>query len=386
MINRIKVAHIITRLDPGGSSTNTIETVARLNKERYDCTLIYGRTRDPDLEIQNALKERGIRFLLIDSLQRSVNPLQDFTSFIKLLFHIKKAGYQIVHTHTSKAGLLGRWAAKWAGVKCIVHTPHGHVFYGYFNAFWTRIFIALERWAARFTDKIITLTELGKKEHVQFKIAGAEKFLPIYSGIDVKVLETHHCDVMLKRRALNLPGHHLVFGTVARLEPIKGISFLVQAMSQVVRQVPNSRLLIVGDGAERPKIEGQIRALGLENHVILAGFRHDVPELLQVMDVFVLPSLNEGMGRVILEAMAFEKPVIASRTGGIPEIVCNGKTGLLTIAGDSRSLSDAMLKLAFDDKLRKEFGREGRKFLKDVFAMDKMVEKIDLLYMNLLKG
>ena len=383
-MKKIKVLHIITRLDLGGSSTNTIETVARLDRNKYDAHLSFGRTHDPEGKIISSLKKRGILFTQIDDLRREIHPWLDLKSFFLLLREIKAGQYDIVHTHTSKAGVVGRWAAKFAGVKCIIHTPHGHIFYGYFNSFISKIFIAIEQFTALITHKIITLTERGKEEHIAFKIARTEKFTAIYSGVDLENLEREPCDIGSFKKEFFVPPQATVFGTVARIDPIKGIRYLVEAMAKLIQSFPNSRLLIVGDGTERQEIQKKVNSLHLAEKVIFTGYREDVPQLLQIMDVFVLPSLNEGMGRVILEAMAFAKPVIATNTGGIPEIVQDGKTGILVAPRQSEPLAEAMLKLSADPLLRKELGANGKIFLEDTFTLDRMVEKIDNLYTELM--
>jgi len=381
--HKIKILHIITRLDSGGSSTNTIETVARLDKTKYDVTLISGRTFDPKGDILQNLQVKKIRYVFINNLIRPIHPWHDLIAFLKLIRVINKGKYDIVHTHTSKAGILGRWAARLAGVKHIVHTPHGHIFYGYFNPVVTRIFIIIERWTAAITQKIITLTKRGKEEHIQFKIAPPEKFIPIYSGIDIEELKRKSDDGLDIKKSWGFPLDAVVFGVVARLDPVKGIQYLVEAMVKVIKAFPNSRLLIVGDGTERQAIEDKICGLDLQNHIILTGHREDVAELLQAMDIFVLPSLNEGMGRVILEAMVYAKPVIATRTGGIPELVQDGVNGFLVTPAQSDELADAMIKCAVNPTLARQLGEHGKARVKDMFSLDIMVKKIEQLYNEL---
>jgi len=381
-MSKLKVLHIITRLDPGGSSTNTIETVARLNPKQFEAFLISGRTNDPDGSIELALKTRNISYLFFNDLQREINLWKDIKACIQLYGFMKQNKFDIVHTHTSKAGILGRWAAKCAGVKRIIHTPHGHVFYGYFGPIKTRLFIWIERITALITDKIITLTHRGKQEHVDFKIAPAEKFVTIYSGINIESkldLNSKEESQQLKVQ-LGIPSESFVFGCVARLDPIKGVSFLINAMNRVVQEYPQSRLLLVGDGQELQKLIQQTKALGLENHIIFAGFQKNANAYIQCMDVFVLASLNEGMGRVILEAMLFEKPVIATRVGGVPEIVEDGVSGLLVSSGDVESLSFAMIKLLKDNELLQTMGQQAKSKLKEKFSLEVMVQDIEHLY------
>ncbi len=370
----IKVLHIITRLDPGGSSTNTIETVSRLDRSRFDVFLISGCTVDPDGSIASLLNNRGVNHLFMPELQREISPVKDFAAFFRLHRFIKAQNFDVVHTHSSKAGILGRWAAKWAGVRCIVHTPHGHIFYGYFGRIKTRIFIWTERAAAIITDRIITLTERGKTEHVELKIAPAQKFVTISSGIDI------NAQVGPDPVPFVVPPGELIFGSVARLDPVKGTKYLLDAMALVVKQCPQSHLFLVGDGSEAEKLRLQCVQLGIADKVTFTGFQKQPEIFIRVMDVFVLASLNEGMGRVILEAMVQGKPVIATKVGGVPELIEDGQNGLIVAPGDADALASAMIRIGKDRVLREAMGGRARAAVTHRFDLWKMVRDIELLY------
>ncbi|MEE9118703.1 MAG: glycosyltransferase, partial [Calditrichia bacterium] len=221
-MSKIKVLHIITRLDKGGSAENTLLTVSLLNKEEFSTALISGPTIDPDKEIANFIVQKKLDYFLIPELEREINPWKDIKAFWVIFNFIKKEKIDIVHTHTSKAGILGRWAAKLARVKIIIHTPHGHTFYGYFGRFKTKLFIYLERLTGLITDKIITLTQIGKEEHIKYRIAKPDKFVPIYSGIDVEEFVNFRVDIIKEKEKLNIPLNVPVIGTVTRLDPVKG--------------------------------------------------------------------------------------------------------------------------------------------------------------------
>ncbi len=375
-----RVLHIITRLDPGGSSTNTIETVARLDPQRFEVFLISGLTKDVDGSIEASLRSRNIQYVFFNDLQREIRPWKDLKAFIQLYRLMKQKHFDIVHTHTSKAGILGRWAAKCAGVPMIIHTPHGHVFYGYFSKFLTSIFIWIERLTARITDRIITLTNRGKEEHIAFKIGPAEKFVTIYSGIDVNPKSIHSDLKEHLKKQWTLHEGDFIFGSVGRLDPIKGTSYLIDAMSQVVQSHPKTQLLLVGDGSQREKLQKQCLGLGLQAHVKFTGFQKDPAPFIEMMDVFVLASLNEGMGRVILEAMVYGKPVIATKVGGIPELVGNGKNGFLVPPQDAHALSTAMMAMIEHRGLREEMAKQAKAIVGAQFDLDKMVKDIECLY------
>ncbi len=383
-MRKFKVLHIITRLDAGGSATNTLETVARLDKEKYQIFLVVGKTDDPDGQIARFIKDKNIECVFIDVLCREIHPLNDFKAFLKLFKIVKQGDFDIVHTHSSKAGILGRWASWLAGVKHIIHTPHGHVFYGYFSPFISKVFIIAEQITAKITDKIITLTDIGRDEHIRFKIAKLETFTTIYSGIDLKKFNLDLRVSAQYREIWAIQHDEVVFGTVARLDPIKGNKFIVEAMAQVIKESPNAKLVFVGGGSQRKALEEQSIKLNLGKHIIFTDYQVDVKNYIGMFDIFVLASLNEGMGRVILEAMVCSKPVIASCVGGIPELVNEGKNGLLFSAGDSDALAKVMIQLANDNKKMEDFGKEGKKYATEKFSLDKMIKDIDDLYQELI--
>jgi glycosyltransferase involved in cell wall biosynthesis len=381
----LRVLHIITRLDPGGSATNTIETAARLDRRRFDVFLISGLTADID-NIEALLKAKNIPYVFFSDLQREIHPWKDIKAFFQLYTFIRRRHFDIVHTHSSKAGILGRWAAKCAGVKVIIHTPHGHIFYGYFSKALTRIFIWIERITALITDRIITLTNRGKKEHIEFKIGHPDQFITIYSGIDMgKIVEQSLEQRSLLKSRFNIPQKSFIIGSVARLDPIKGTAFLIDAMAKVIKGHPQAHLLLVGDGSERVKLENQCAALGLQNHVSFVGFQPDPQPFIEIMDVFVLASLNEGMGRVLLEARMLSKPVIATHVGGISEIVDDGKNGFLVPPKDTDALNRRILQLIEDPILLKSMANETKIKAGERFSLERMVCDIEAVYENCMK-
>ncbi|MBF0217611.1 MAG: glycosyltransferase family 4 protein [Candidatus Omnitrophica bacterium] len=381
---KIKVTHIITRLDPGGSSTNTVETVSRLDRKRYEILLIYGRTHDPDGLIEKDLAQRGIRYIRMDELVREPDPIKDIRAFWKMTGILREEKPDIVHTHSSKGGVIGRWSAFLAGVRVIVHTPHGHIFYGYFNRFETAVYMVAEKITSLITTRLITLTKKGKEEHIELGIISPARIVPIYSGIDIKYFSEFKADREGIRKALGFSGKKVIFGTVARLDPVKGNRYLIEAMGHIKNNVPDQALIIVGGGSEEKALMEMAEDEGIRNDVRFIGHVGDVRPYMAVMDIFVLASLNEGMGRALIEAMAMEKPVISTRTGGIPEVVSDGETGLLVEPADSAGLAREMQALALDPPRARILGARGRKKVTEVFGIDKMVDDIENLYGTLL--
>lgn len=387
MGQKIKILHIITRLDHGGSSTNTIETVSRLDKEKYSVDLVSGKTHDPSGQIKGTLEQKGINFRFFDELRREINPWFDILALFKIYAVIKKEDYDLIHTHSSKAGILGRWAAKLAGTRLIVHTPHGHVFHGYSGPVLTKIFIWLEQITAKITDKIITLTDKGRDEHLHYKIAPPSKFVTIHSGIELDQFK-HPVDVQRVKAQLNIPEGVFLFGSVTRLDPVKGTDILIKAMAEMCERFPLARLMIVGEGHEETKLKEQCENLKISDKVIFTGYQKNVVDFIHMMDVFILPSFNEGMGRVIIEAMACGKPVIASRTGGIPALIEYEQEGILVSPGDATELAGAMADLISSLDKGSSIGQKGKAKVFDAandnYSLASMLSRIEALYAGLI--
>ena len=389
-LEKIKVIHIITRLDKGGSAQNTLLTCLGLTK-RYELVLVHGlsfESKMTDWEkkaVESGIKEankRGIKVVPIPSLVRKISPVQDLRAFFWLWRLMIRERPVIVHTHTSKPGILGRCAAKLAGVPTIVHTPHGHVFYGHFGPLTSRFFVLVERLMAFITDRMIALAEGERNDYIAFSVSNPDRIVTIHSGVEIDRYMTVEVNVEDKKKSLGLNPKGLVVGTVGWLLPIKGPMYLLKAMGCLWRSHPEIQLVFVGKGELEEKLREETFRMGVSDRVTFLGWRDDIPEIMQVLDIFVLPSLNEGMGRVLVEAMAAGKPIVASRVGGIPDLVRDGQNGLLVGPGDINGLSLAIRKLLIDRKMRDEMGRRGRTMALD-FGVEKMVEKIDALYSSL---
>lgn len=367
----IHILHIITRLDVGGSTENTMISVTRMPHEEFACSLISGRTTDPPSGLTESLCRAGVPWIQLRHLRRPVSLLADCSALWQLTRAIRRMGVDIVHTHSSKAGFLGRLAARMAGVQHIVHTPHGHVFEGYFSPVATRTFIALERLAARWTDYIVTLSNEEAQDHLRQRIGRPEQFVTIPSGVDLDAV-TAAPPVRL------VPGGPLITA-VARLVPIKGLQYLVEAAPEILQRCPDARFLLVGNGEMRPMLEAQARSLGVSDRVHFAGYRKDVASILAGADAVVLPSLNEGMGRVLVMAMALGKPIVATRVGGVPELLGAGEAGLLVPARDALALAEAITKLLQDPSLASAVGEVGRRRAPR-YSAESMLEALAKLY------
>ena len=388
-----KILHIITRLDMGGSAQNTLLTCLGLSEKKYEVILAGGLSleskmtdleqRSVDRQIEKA-KEGGVRVIPIASLVRKIDPVNDIKAFFSILLLIIREKPFLVHTHTSKAGILGRLAAKICCVPIIIHTPHGHVFFGHFRPFVSKLYLLIEKFFALFTDRVVALTEGERKDYIELSVAKPEKIVTIHSGVEIDRFKDSQVNIEKKKKSLGLNLQSLVVGTVGWLLPIKGPMILLKAMDRVWQKYPDVQLVYVGKGELQETLHTQALQRGLSDRVKFLGWRDDVHEIMPVFDLFVLPSLNEGMGRVLVEAMAAGKPVVASKVGGIPDLVKDGKNGLLVEPGDIDGLSFAIQELLSDKKIRDEMGEKGKNMAQS-FSVEKMIEKINDLYYMLIQ-
>jgi glycosyltransferase involved in cell wall biosynthesis len=390
--NKIKVVHVITRFDKGGSAENTFITVRDLDKDRYDVVLVTGASSpgnagDPEAKAIQANRiaahEHQVRLIGLCHLVRDLNPFSDIIAFFSLLNIVWREKPDIVHTHTSKAGILGRWAAWFCRVPVIVHTPHGHVFWGYFNSMQSRLFILLERWTARITNAIVTLTPQEKEDHLRFRIAPAEKFTVIHSGVDLRTFRAELYPPSETKALLGIPPEMTVVGTVGRLTAVKGQEVLIRAVSELIRRGEKIFLVLLGDGELRRELEELSLRLGIAGHVRFLGWRPDVARVVAACDIFCLPSRNEGMGKVLVEAMAMGKPIIASSIGGIPDMVRSGENGILVPVGDAAAWAEAIARLCRDPEERRRMGDAGM-LMAPRYSSEKMIKRIDRMYGKLL--
>jgi glycosyltransferase involved in cell wall biosynthesis len=330
----IRVLHLITRLDVGGSAENTLLSATRLSGGDFQISLAYGPTNGPPAALVEILSRSEVAALEIPHLIRAIRPLRDLRALHEIRAIIHTLRPHILHTHTSKAGFLGRLAARQEHVPHIVHTPHGHVFHGYFPPTITRAIIQLERLAARWTDRILTLTDAEAEQHLALGVGRREQFVTIPSGVDLEsVLAAVPRRVVPQGR---------IIGTVGRLTAIKGQEHLIRATPILLKRHPDVTVLLVGEGEQRESLQRLSDALGVSRAVHFTGHREDVASLIAGMDVFVLPSLNEGMGRVLVMAMALGKPIVASRTGGVPELLENGRAGVLVPPANPEAIAEAV--------------------------------------------
>jgi glycosyltransferase involved in cell wall biosynthesis len=382
---KIKIAQVITRLDWSGAPDIVEIICGHLDPAIYDVTLVYGLTLNPSGKTEGFLKIFGGKAVVIPYLKRDVSLLEDLAALVRLYIICRREKFDIVHTHTAKAGFIGRIAAKFAGTPAVIHTPHGHDFYGYFGSLGSRLVIILEKIAALFADKIAVLTAIEKMDMLKYHICAAGKVEVFHSGMDFSEFEKPDVDIVKSKSEFNIgPDDHVV-GMVGRLESIKGFEYFIDSAKIVLSSIPNTRFLIVGDGSLRSSLEERSRRLGIEDKVIFTGWREDMPRIISMLDVLVLASLNEAVGRVLLEAGVAGKPAVATAVGGIPEIVKDGETGILVPPGDPEGIAAAVTGLLKDPRKRRAMGLAAREWIKSNFSEEKMVSEIDSMYKELAK-
>ncbi len=349
------IVHIITRLEPGGSSRNTVDSCSAQAAE-YDVVLLAGPHKDSG-ELLKLLPPE-VNYIEVKGLQRELSAAKDFGALLELRHELCHLKPDIVHTHTSKAGALGRIAAAWANLGAekralILHTPHGHLLYGYYGPVRTFIFKFAERLLARFTDYFIALTPGEKRESAAAGIGRPSQWTVIHSGVQLKPPVA-----LVSKRDLGIAPEETVIGTVARLEPVKGVEYLLLAALLLARRLPEARLrfLIVGGGALEAALRDLASRLAPEGLFLFTGFRSDAAALLGAMDIYAQPSLNEAMGRAPLEAQALGLPAVVSAVCGLPDVIREGETGFAVKPADPAALAAALEKLITEPGVRARMG------------------------------
>lgn len=383
-MGRVRVLHVITRLVVGGAQENTLLAVRHLDRARYEVTLASGPTFGPEGSLEPEVPP-DVPFVRVPELVRLPHPTKDPVALGKLYRLMRQGRFHIVHTHTTKAGILGRIAARLARVPVVVHTPHGHAFHGYLSPAGSAALRRVEAALARWTDAIVCLTEAERDDHLRGRVGRLEQFQVIHSGVDLRRFRDPRVDPEAKRQDLGLPAGVRVIGCVARLVPVKGVQVLLEAVPQIRQHVPDAVVVLVGDGELRPPLERRARELGVDGAVRFLGLRRDIHEIVPLFEVAVQPSLNEGMGKAAVEALAAGKPVVASAVSGLREVVRDGRNGLLVPPGDPRALAEAVVALLRRPDWARRLGEAARQDA-EVYGVEAMVARLEALYDRLLRA
>jgi glycosyltransferase involved in cell wall biosynthesis len=382
----IRVLHIITRMIVGGAQENTLLSVEGLDRlPEYEVTLASGVDRGPEGDLLERAR-RTTHLVIVPELGRTINPLADAVALWKLYRLIRHGRYHIVHTHSSKAGVLGRIAAKAAGTPFVVHTLHSLVFHEYQPWLVNRLWWLTKRLCAPLTDHFISVSRLIAEKAIAAGIGTPDRFTTVYSGMELDWYLTAKADVAAVRRQLGIPEGARVVGKIARLFPLKGHDQLFDAAPAIVRRNPDVRFLLIGDGILYDHLRRRAQEQGILQHFVFAGLvdRERIPEMLSAMDVLVHTSLREGLARVLPQALAMGKPCVSFDLDGAPEVVIPGQTGYLVRPGDAEGLAEAITRLLADPDLRRRMGEAGRRRVDPAFRAETMVQEIAALYRTLL--
>jgi glycosyltransferase involved in cell wall biosynthesis len=383
--HKIKVAEVITRMDWGGSPDVLRILCQKLDPNLYDIRLIIGQTKNPTAKTKEFLKQYQEKLTVIPQLQREINPFRDIAALMSLYALFRKGKFDIVHTHTAKAGALGRVAAYLCAVPALIHTPHGHNFYGYFNTFLSRLIIIIEKALAPFTDKIMVLTELEKNDYIRYGVCVEKKLVLIYTGLELEKFSPAIACIAKLRESLGIGSARNTVGFIGRLENIKGPQYFLEAARLVLRERNNTKFILVGEGSLRNCLEKQVEGWGLKDKIIFTGWRDDIPEIMSVLDLLVLPSLNEAVGMVLIEAQSQGIPVVASSVGGIPETVKDQETGILVSPKDINAIARAILTMLDNPQKRQAMSQSAQFWVRNRFKAERMVEQVAATYTQMLK-
>ncbi len=390
-MDKIKIMRIIARLNIGGPAIHTILLAEGLDKSRYESILVCGVVDEKEADMCYFADKKGVKPLIIEELGREISLTSDITAFFKLFRLIKKEKPFIIHTHTAKAGTLGRVAAALLGVPVRVHTFHGHIFHGYFGLFKSRLFIIIEKILAIFTDKIIVVSLKQKEELVEkFKIAKPEKIEVIRLGFELEeflnVPEIQ--DNSYYKEKMNLSRECITIGIVGRLTPIKNHRMFIETAAQMVKNTPLKnrmlRFIIIGDGELRRELENLTQERGISADVEFMGWQDKMNDIYAALDIVTLTSLNEGTPVSLIEAMASARAVVATDVGGVSDIVRHNETGLLVNSGDIDNLREHLICLIEHPEERVRLGLAARESVKTLYLKDRLIRDVEKLYSDLI--
>ena len=382
----IRIAHIITRMIVGGAQENTLLSVEGLQQRRdFDVTLISGVDHGPEGSLLTRAR-RTTNLIVVPQLARKVNPVADLLAFWRLYALIRRGRYHIVHTHSSKAGVLGRLAATLAGTPIVVHTLHSLVFHDYQPRLLNRLLWLIKKICAPMTSYFISVSEVTRQKATAEGIVREDNSCTIYSGMELEWFLRAKGDGSRIRQEFGIPADAPVVGKVARLFTLKGHDQLIDAAPAIVKRCPKVRFFLIGDGILYEHLQNRLVQLGIRENFVFAGFtdRERIPEMLSAMDIVVHTSLREGLARVLPQALAMGKPCVTFDLDGAPEVVIPDKTGFLVQPGDSGALADAVIKLINDPALRTQMGEAGRHVVDPAFRAETMVDQIAAVYDKLL--
>jgi len=384
----VKVLRVIARLNVGGPALHVAYLTSGLAERGYDTTLVAGSIARGEESMAFVADERGVKVEPLVELHREISPVRDLRAMLRLAQVIRRERPTILHTHTAKAGAVGRIAAlltRDARPPIVVHTFHGHVLRGYFNRVATFGFRTLERWLARTTTALVAVSPEVRDDLVALHVAPASKFTVVRLGIDLgSRVDNDDTQRRETRRQMGLRESAFVIGWVGRMTAVKRTDAVVRTLQRLVERGVDAYVVLVGDGPDRDQLERHAHDLGVIRRCLFLGYQEDVARFYDAVDVLLLPSINEGTPVSVIEALAARRPAVATRVGGIPDVVRDGVDGFLVDSDDPDELAARLAELAADPELRARMGAAGRERVLERYAVDRLVDDIDQLYRRLL--
>ena len=384
----MKVVRVIARLNVGGPALHVAYLTAGLAERGYDTTLVAGTIARGEESMAFVADAHNVKIQPLVELHREISPIRDLRAIVRLAQLIRRERPTILHTHTAKAGAVGRIAAllaRDARPPIVVHTFHGHVLRGYFGSVMSFAFRTLERLLACTTTALIAVSPEVRDDLVALHVAPASKFTVVRLGIDLAQRVDNDGERRREtRRQMGLRDDTFVVGWVGRMTAVKNTDSVVQALRQLMERGIDAYAVLVGDGPDRDHLERYARDLGVIKRCLFLGYQEDVARFYDAMDVLLLPSINEGTPVSVIEALAAGRPAVATRVGGIPDVVRDGVDGFLVDLGDADALADRLADLAADPIRRAEMGASGRARVFERYAVERLVDDVDKLYRLLL--
>jgi glycosyltransferase involved in cell wall biosynthesis len=383
----VEILHIITTFSLGGATENTLLSVEGLKSRGHDVWVIAGPSNASEGDMLERAREKGVHVETMPDLMRDIHPWKDFVAFFKLVRLLKARRVRIVHTHSSKAGILGRAAAFVAGTPIIVHTIHGLPFHEYQAKSVYTVYRWAEKVCALFSDKLVTVTDTIREKALRAGVGKASQFVTVRSGFDIEAFSQSRKDGEKLRREFGFQSSDLIIGKIARFSPLKGHRYLIDAIPRIVREVPSAKFFLVGGGELENELRHLIKSKGIERHVVFSGLVNPnrIPEVISIMDVVVHTSLLEGLARVLPQALAAQKAVVSFDIDGAREVVHDGKTGYLVPPENVDRLADAIIDLLTHRDRAVQFGLAGKALVQRQWTVEAMVQGIENVYKDLLK-
>jgi glycosyltransferase involved in cell wall biosynthesis len=380
---RIRVLLVITRLTIGGDTNVILDIASYLNHHpHFDVHLAVGPVPAHEIDLTYLANERGIPLIIIPSMVNYINPWHNFRSVAELYAQIRQRKYDVVHTHSSVAGVVGRLAAVLARVPVIIHHVHGWGLQDDMSKMMQLLYIGLERFCATFTDRMIAVSKPNIVKGLAYKVCQADKFALIYYGIHLEKFQ-QQVDKWTICLELGLDPECKIVGMIGRLEKQKNPLDFIRAAAMVVRDFPKVQFLIAGDGSLRPDCERLIDELKLRDKFFLLGYRNDIDLIMPILTMTALSSLWEGLPIVFQESMSAGKPIVANDVDGGRDVIIDGETGYLVTPHQPREMADRILYLLQNDEICQGMGATAKQY-SERFSVERMVREIESLYRELL--